>query len=184
MTYRYRHRRERLLNRALALGLAAAIVALIYLTFFPSPPPTIPLLDITTLPELSTTGYVEVDVDAAVVEGRGIVSLTGNCWRITATTEPTQAQSIKNGLEGVIGFRPNTHDLMRDIFESLEMEVIMVKIVDMRENTYIGRLILRQGNRVLSLDSRPSDGTAVAVRVGAPIYIKEELLKRHGQYVC
>jgi bifunctional DNase/RNase len=60
----------------------------------------------------------------------------------------------------------------------------MVKIVEIRNNTFIGRLILQQGNKVVSLDSRPSDGIAIAVRTGSPVYIKESLMKEQGKYIC
>ena len=60
----------------------------------------------------------------------------------------------------------------------------MVKIVDLKENNYIGKLIIQQGNKVLSLDSRPSDGIALVVRTNSTIYFKESLLKEMGKYIC
>ncbi len=142
------------------------------------------LPDITALPELSTFGYVQIEVDARISEDRGIITLTGNCYQVTAVTEVTQAESIINGLAGRIDFRPNTHDLMESAFDNFGIKLVMVKIVDVKNNTFIGKLILRQGNRVLSLDSRPSDGTALAVRTGSPIYMKEDLLKTYGKNIC
>lgn len=141
------------------------------------------LADISVLPELSTVGYVPVTVSADVIGNKGIVTLTGDCYQVTAYTEASQAESIANGLAGKIEFRPNTHDLIKSTFDSLGIQVVMVKIVEVRNNTYIGKLILRQGNRVLSLDARPSDGTALAVRTNSPIYMKEDLLKA-GKYIC
>jgi bifunctional DNase/RNase len=160
--------------------LAVETALLVY--FWLTRPPTLP--DIWMLPQLSTVGYVQVDVQADIVAGRGRVRLTGDCWQITAMTEPGQADSIRRGLEGVIPFRPGSHDLMVDAFRHLGIEVVMAKVIDLRENTYIGRLILVQGGTILSLDSRPSDATAIAVRAGAPVYVKEELLKSHGRWIC
>jgi len=113
-----------------------------------------------------------------------IVTIIGGCYRITANTEISQIESISNGQEGKIGFRPNTHDLFKDTIDGFDMDVLMVKIVDIRNSTYIGKLILKQDDRILSLDSRPSDGVAIAVRTGAPIYIKDDLLKSEGENIC
>ena len=142
------------------------------------------------LPDLSTTGYVLVKPEATVVNDViGVVSLTSDCYLLTANTEAGQAEAINDGLNNIIRERPMTHDLMKDMLTSLNVEVLMVKIVDIRNttssnNTFIGRLILKKDNQVLNLDSRPSDGIAIAVRTDAPIYIKEDLLKQQGKYIC
>jgi hypothetical protein len=60
----------------------------------------------------------------------------------------------------------------------------MAKVVDLRNGTYIGRLIVKQGTTILGLDARPSDATAIAVRANAPIYIREDLLHEYGEKVC
>ncbi len=137
-----------------------------------------------TIPELSTEGYIQVEPTVEVLEDKGVVNLTGGCYQITAYTETTQAQSIADGLAKIIRTRPNTHDLMKTVFDNLGIQVLMVKIVDMRNNTYIGRLILKQGNNILSIDSRPSDGIALAVRTNSPIYMKEDLMKMYGKNIC
>lgn len=140
--------------------------------------------EVSNIPDLSIEGYVKVQPDAGMVGDQGFVILTGNCYQLTANTDMTQAESIANGLVGRIDVRPNTHDLMKDALNNLEVEVIMVKIVELRNNTYYGRVILRQGNKIVSLDSRPSDGIALAVRTNSSIYIKEDLLSSQGKYIC
>ena len=127
---------------------------------------------------------MEVEPDARVLGEFGVVSLTGGCYSLTANTEAEQAESIFNGLNKIVGVRPGTHDLMKDAFENLEIKVVMVKIVELRNDTFIGRLILQSGNRVADLDSRPSDGISIAVRTDAPIYVKEDLMKEQGTYIC
>lgn len=177
MVYRYRYRKNK------EKILIVLIVILLGISAYVLISSRVELADISALPELSTLGYSQVSISADVVENRGVITLTGDCYQVTAYTEVTQAESIADGLAGRIGFRPNTHDLMKSMFDGLGIQVIMVKIVEIRNNTYIGKLILRQGNRVLSLDSRPSDGTALAVRTNSPIYMKEDLLKA-GKYIC
>jgi hypothetical protein len=136
------------------------------------------------IPELSTTGYVQVNISAGIEDGKGLVFLTSGCYQIIANTDEWQAQSIANGLEGYVGFRPGTHDLVKDAMEQLDIEVVMVKVTEVRNSTFFGRLILRQGNRILSLDARPSDATAIAVRMGAPVYVNEKLMEEYGEKVC
>jgi len=136
------------------------------------------------IPQLSTRGYVQVNADAGVVQDIGIIVLIGECYRLVANTEPSQAISILNGLEQRIDSRPNTHDLMKDTLNNFRIEVLMVRIVDLRNNTFIGELVLKQGNNIINFDSKPSDGIALAVRTGAPIFIKENLMKENGEYIC
>lgn len=138
------------------------------------------------IPELSIAEYVEVKIDAYVDEetGLGVVTLTGDCYSVIATTDEVQANSIANGLIGYIGPRPGTHDLIKDALDQLGVGVVMVKVTEVRDDTFIGRLVLRKGNRIISLDARPSDATAIAVRVGAPVYVKNELMESYGENIC
>ncbi len=142
------------------------------------------ILYILALPELLTTDYTQVSVDADVVNGIGVVVLTGGCKQIIANTEAGQAESIAFGLVGYVGMRPNTHDMTKDAFENFGIKVNMLKIVEVRNGTFIGRFVLQKGKNIVSLDVRPSDGTAIAVRVGAPIYVKDSLLEEFGEDIC
>ncbi len=165
------------------ISVIAIIIAVIALAlpYFSKVDVVTPLLPID---ELSLQGYTKVDVQVSVSGNVGVVVIEGNCYQVTATTELSQIESIASGQEGKIGYRPVTHDLFKDALESLDVDVVMVKVIDMQNNTYIGRLIMKQGDRIVSLDSRPSDGIAVAVRTGAPVYMKDDLLKAQGKYVC
>ena len=181
--YRYKPRRKRKLrvHDILIIVLCIALAVLLYQMLLV---PVLQVPSFVVLSGLSTTGYVQVAVDAEVMGGNGIVTLTGGCYQITAYTEAVQAESIANGLAGHVGFRPGTHDLIKDVFENLGIEVLMVKVTELKNNTFFGRLILRQGNSVVSLDARPSDATAIAVRFGAPVYVKESLMKDLGRKIC
>lgn len=133
---------------------------------------------------LSTIGYKQVAVNAAIANNHGIVSLTSECYQVIAYVEKHQAESIIMGLEGIVPRRPGSHDIIADAFESLGIELLMVKVTELRNNTFYGKIILKNGNRVASLDARPSDATAIAVRMNVPIYVKEDLLKTYGDYIC
>lgn len=134
--------------------------------------------------ELSTNGFVAVKPEAGVVNGDGVISLTGNCYRVVAGTEPHLAESIANGIEKRIVERPNTHDILRDQLESFDIKILMIKVVDIRKNNFIGKIILKQDDKIVSLESRPSDGIALAVRTNSSVYMNETLMKKYGEKVC
>ena len=129
-------------------------------------------------------GYVQVYPDAAVINNVGVVFLSSECYRLIARTETSQARSIELGIKKQIVFRPTTHDIMKEVLDKFGIRVLGVKIDDVRNNTFIGQIILRRGNQVLQLDSRPSDGIALAVRTNSPIYIKQSLLEEFGEKIC
>ena len=136
------------------------------------------------VPELSTRGFIKIEVQVEKKDEGGLVSLIGDCYSLTANVESTQLESIENALAKKIGPRPNAHDLMANIFSSLDINVLMVKVVGLKGNAYIGQLIIKQGDIILNLDSRPSDGIAIALRMNAPIYVNETLMKENGEKIC
>ncbi len=74
--------------------------------------------------------------------------------------------------------RPMTHDLIVSILREVQVQVERVRISDMQGNTYYAMLELRDGDDTASIDCRPSDAIAVALRARASIYIDEDLLDR------
>jgi bifunctional DNase/RNase len=134
--------------------------------------------------DLSTEGFVLVKPQAEVIGGKGVLAMTGGCYRLVAGTDVGQAESIKNALDSVTGPRPNTHELMRDAFGQLGVELVMVKITHLKDENFYGQMLLKKGDMLLNLDSKPSDGAALALRMGAPIYFNETLLKEMGHKIC
>ncbi|MEO0263883.1 MAG: bifunctional nuclease family protein [candidate division WOR-3 bacterium] len=92
----------------------------------------------------------------------------------------SEAQSIMMALQGVKAPRPLTHDLLVDILNALNLRLKRVVINDLRENTYYARIILwdEEDNTLYSIDARPSDSIAIALRVKAPIFISTFVLKK------
>lgn len=82
-----------------------------------------------------------------------------------------EASAIAMALQGVVPPRPMTHDLLVAVLRGLKAEVERVVVCDLKENTYYARIHLRVDGAVREIDSRPSDAIAVAVRVGAPIFV-------------
>lgn len=179
-----RKRKSDIKNRKISLPLLLILVIAVLASYiflkdflFPS---------ITFIPELSTQGYTEVVIGINTTEDRGIVSLAGNCYELSVVIDRSQAVSIENGINGVIGQRPSTHDLIKDMLKSLDAKILMIKITEMKDGTYYSRIILRKGNLVLSLDSRPSDALAIAARTEyeVPVYVNDNLLRTVGTKIC
>jgi bifunctional DNase/RNase len=91
-----------------------------------------------------------------------------------------EAQAIALELEKIQPPRPMTHDLLRDTFEELDVEVTEVVIDELREGTFFAKIRYRHDGEEHQLDSRPSDAVALAVRVDAPIYVAPMVLDEAG----
>ncbi len=90
---------------------------------------------------------------------------------------PGEASAIAMELAGIRFSRPLTHDLLTTIVRGLGSELVRVVITKVVENTYYASLILRRDGEFLSVDSRPSDSIALALRSRAPIFADDELLE-------
>lgn len=91
---------------------------------------------------------------------------------------PGEASAIAMELAGIKFSRPLTHDLLNTVVRSLGSELLRVLITRVEENTYFASLIFRRNGEVISIDSRPSDSVALALRASAPIYAADGLLGR------
>lgn len=83
-----------------------------------------------------------------------------------------EAQSIALEIEGIKPPRPLTHDLMKNIIETLGADLLEVVIGELREGTFFATLIF-DGQEI---DARPSDAIALAVRFGIPIYVSDKVM--------
>lgn len=89
-----------------------------------------------------------------------------------------EATQLGIALEHAKFVRPMTHDLFLDALTNLDACVDHVVINDVRKSTFYSRLYLRQHDRLIDLDARPSDALALAIRQQAPIFIDESVLDR------
>jgi len=71
-----------------------------------------------------------------------------------------------------------THELIGNICRGLNVTLERVIINDLREMTFYARLILKQNGRTVDVDSRPSDAIALAVQMGAPVFVEEEVIEK------
>ncbi len=89
-----------------------------------------------------------------------------------------EANAIALEMEKVATPRPMTHDLLKNVLAELDARVERVVINDLRENTFFARIHLARKDGNLSIDSRPSDAIALALRSQAEIFVEEEVLEK------
>lgn len=89
-----------------------------------------------------------------------------------------EAHSIAMKLEGVEASRPLTHDLLSNTFSALKGMVERVEVVDLVDNTYFARIYFQVAEKNYSLDSRPSDAIALALRTASPIFVADHVLEK------
>jgi bifunctional DNase/RNase len=92
----------------------------------------------------------------------------------------TEALTIRLDLDGKHYGRPLTHDLLASIVKELGGQPIKAQIDDLRDETYFGSVFVRQGDRVLQLDARPSDAIAIALGSGAPLFVSRSVMLTSG----
>ena len=124
-------------------------------------------------------GPVEVEVKGVRVDpasGSPVVLLdekAGGGRSLPIWIGPLEAEAILLELEGVVAPRPLTHDLMKRLVEALGARLDRVVVTELVEQTYRARLDLeRSGGERLTLDARPSDAIALALRFRRPILVE------------
>ncbi|MGO8786205.1 MAG: bifunctional nuclease family protein [Terriglobia bacterium] len=88
-----------------------------------------------------------------------------------------EANAIALEIEKVTTPRPMTHDLLKNLLLGLETHVQKVVVSELREDTFYALIWLERDGQMMSIDSRPSDALALALRVDCPIYVEDEVLK-------
>jgi uncharacterized protein len=88
-----------------------------------------------------------------------------------------EANAIALEIEKVATPRPMTHDLIKNLLFGLEAQVRKVVVNELKDDTFYAVIWLERDGQVLSVDSRPSDALALALRVDCPIYVEDEVLK-------
>jgi hypothetical protein len=88
-----------------------------------------------------------------------------------------EANAIALEIEKVSTPRPMTHDLLKNLLIGLETNVRKVVVTELKEDTFYAVIWLERGGEIISIDSRPSDALALALRMDCPIYVEDEVLK-------
>jgi bifunctional DNase/RNase len=126
-----------------------------------------------------TTDFIPVNVTMDYTS----IMYTNGCRQISFNVTEDQAYSIAKGLEKSLSERPLTHDIFKDVLDYFEVELITGGIDRYENEIYYAKMYLRQGNKVLVLDTRPSDATAMMLRMGLPMNVNKSIMENAAQ-VC
>jgi bifunctional DNase/RNase len=129
------------------------------------------------------SGYERASVWDVVQAGDGAAVLLIDSKRVTVLpifVGGTEAMTIRLRADGARYERPLTHDLLSSLVHELGGAPVKSQIDDLRDDTYFGSVFVRQGDRVLQLDARPSDAIAIALGSGAPLYVSRSVMLASG----
>jgi len=88
-----------------------------------------------------------------------------------------EANAIALEIEKVQTPRPMTHDLLKNVLNGLNVRVQKVVVSDLREDTFYALIWMERDGETISMDSRPSDALALALRLDCPIFVEDQVLK-------
>lgn len=74
--------------------------------------------------------------------------------------------------------RPLTHDLLKNVIESMGGRVVHILVNDLRDDTFYARIVIDIDGRTIEVDARPSDALALALRTKSPMFVSEAVMKR------
>jgi bifunctional DNase/RNase len=91
-----------------------------------------------------------------------------------------EAEAITIALQDVEVARPLTHDLLKNVFNTLNARVIRVEVSALREDTFFGNIVAEVNGHTLNIDARPSDALNLAVRAHVPILVDRTVMDTAG----
>jgi bifunctional DNase/RNase len=89
-----------------------------------------------------------------------------------------EASAIATELESIQLSRPMTHDLLKNILDVMGVGVDKVEVNDLADNTFYARILLKRKGEEHSMDARPSDAIALALRTKAPIFVARHVIEK------
>jgi hypothetical protein len=124
---------------------------------------------------------VEVEVLSLAIDEKNqypvvILQTLDGARRLPIWIGPPEASAIAMEIAGKKFQRPLTHDLLVSILKGLQARIRRVEICDLKQNTFYARITIEAAGQLLSIDARPSDSIALALKTKAKIFAAEELL--------
>jgi uncharacterized protein len=131
------------------------------------------------------SGPQEVDVVAVMVDPRTqqpVVIMEGRRDKrsLTMAIGLAEANGIAVPLQGVKPLRPLTHDLIMTLFDRLHVSLKRVVITDVRDDIYYALVTLTANGTEMTLDVRPSDAIALAIRAKTPVFVEDRVFDKSG----
>lgn len=109
-----------------------------------------------------------------------VLGEVGGTRRLPIVIGGFEAQAIAVALDNMKPSRPLTHDLIKTICDTFEIELEYVFITKLLDGVFYSNLICKKGSDTFEVDSRTSDALALAVRFDCPIYVEETILEEAG----
>ena len=91
-----------------------------------------------------------------------------------------EAEAITIALQEVEVARPLTHDLLKNVFGSLNARILRVEVTALRDDTFFGNIVAEVDSQTLNIDARPSDALNLAVRANVPILVSRQVMDSAG----
>lgn len=132
-----------------------------------------------------TTGPQEAEVLGVVIDQRSsqpLIILQGKRDKrhLAMVIGHAEANGIALPLQGITPPRPLTHDLFLTLFGRLKVTISRVVITDLRDDIYYAVLYLNVNGSEMTLDSRPSDAIALAIRAKVPVFVEDRVFDKAG----
>jgi len=89
-----------------------------------------------------------------------------------------EATAIASELQNIKFTRPMTHDLLKRVIETMGAKIEKIEVCDLRDNTYYALIHLKTAEKAYTIDARPSDAIALALRAKAPIFVDESVIEK------
>jgi bifunctional DNase/RNase len=124
--------------------------------------------------------YISANVERVSLSKMGFVvflKLVGNDKVIPIFIGASEAHSISSILNQQRVPRPLTHDLFKNVLEIMGGDLLMVHITSVAADTFYATVTIKTGERIIEIDSRPSDALGLALRFVAPIYIHKNVIQ-------
>ena len=136
--------------------------------------------------EMDLSGYVEMELSRVIIQENSQEQFIFLKERQGERTFPivigtAEALAIDYRLKGLQFPRPMTHDLLYSVIQAMGGQLEKVLINDLRMHTFFAKLIIRRGEELVEVDSRPSDAIALCVVQGTVIFVAEHVLEAAAQ---
>jgi hypothetical protein len=89
-----------------------------------------------------------------------------------------EATAIASELENIKFSRPMTHDLLKNVMDVMAVQITRVEVCDLRDNTYFALIYFTRDGQEVTIDARPSDAIALALRAKAPIFVADVVIQK------
>ena len=124
---------------------------------------------------------VEVVIDSIRVslmsQQRIVILREANAeWYLPIWIGVYEAEAITIALQEVEVARPLTHDLLKNVFTSLNARIVRIEVSALRDDTFFGNIVCEVSGRIMNVDSRPSDALNLAVRAHVPILVARQVM--------